>query len=37
MLKVLIVDDEPLARQQLEAYVNRLPFLQLAGGHVIRW
>jgi DNA-binding LytR/AlgR family response regulator len=31
MLKVLIVDDEPLARQQLEAYVNRLPFLQLAG------
>jgi len=31
MLKVLIVDDEPLARQQLEAYVSRLPFLQLAG------
>lgn len=31
MLKVLIVDDEPLARQQLEAYIGRLPFLQLAG------
>jgi DNA-binding LytR/AlgR family response regulator len=31
MLKVLIVDDEPLARQQLEAYVSRLPYLQLAG------
>jgi len=31
MLRVLIVDDEPLARQQLEAYVSRLPFLQLAG------
>lgn len=31
MLKVLIVDDEPLARQQLEAYVSRSPLLQLAG------
>ncbi|WDF57352.1 LytR/AlgR family response regulator transcription factor [Mucilaginibacter sp. KACC 22063] len=31
MLKVLIVDDEPLARQQLVSYVERLPFLQLAG------
>jgi len=31
MLKILIVDDEPLARQQLEAYASRLPFLQLAG------
>ncbi|MGY3212016.1 LytR/AlgR family response regulator transcription factor [Mucilaginibacter sp. HD30] len=30
MLKVLIVDDEPLARQQLEAYVSRLPYLKLA-------
>ncbi|MCD8739301.1 LytTR family DNA-binding domain-containing protein [Mucilaginibacter roseus] len=31
MLKVLIVDDEPLARQQLEAYASRLTYLQLAG------
>lgn len=31
MLKVLIVDDEPLARQQLVSYVEKLPFLQLAG------
>jgi two-component system, LytTR family, response regulator len=31
MLKVLIVDDEPLARKQIEAYVSRSPLLQLVG------
>jgi len=30
-LNCLIVDDEPLARQQIEAYVCRVPFLKLAG------
>jgi DNA-binding LytR/AlgR family response regulator len=30
-LNCLIVDDEPLARQQIEAYVHRVPFLKLAG------
>ncbi|WP_259065289.1 LytR/AlgR family response regulator transcription factor [Mucilaginibacter sp. X4EP1] len=29
MLNCLIVDDEPLARQQIEAYVGRVPFLKL--------
>jgi DNA-binding LytR/AlgR family response regulator len=31
MLNCLIVDDEPLARQQIESYVSRVPFLKLAG------
>ncbi|TWI95554.1 LytTR family two component transcriptional regulator [Mucilaginibacter frigoritolerans] len=31
MLNCLIVDDEPLARQQIETYVNRVPFLKLVG------
>lgn len=31
MLNCLIVDDEPLARQQIESYVQRVPFLKLAG------
>ncbi|MBE9463833.1 LytR/AlgR family response regulator transcription factor [Dyadobacter subterraneus] len=31
ILNCLIVDDEPLARQQIEAYVQRIPFLKLAG------
>jgi len=30
-LNCLIVDDEPLARQQIEAYIRRVPFLALAG------
>lgn len=30
-LNCLIVDDEPLARQQIEAYVQRVSFLKLAG------
>ncbi|MTI32101.1 LytR/AlgR family response regulator transcription factor [Xanthovirga aplysinae] len=30
-LRCLIVDDEPYARQLLEEYVNKLPFLQLQG------
>ena len=30
-LSCLIVDDEPLARQQMEAYVHRIPFLKMAG------
>lgn len=31
MLNCIIVDDEPLARQQLKAYVERVPFLKLVG------
>jgi DNA-binding LytR/AlgR family response regulator len=31
MLNCLIVDDEPLARQQIESYVQRVPFLKLVG------
>lgn len=31
MLNCLIVDDEPLARKQIEKYVERVPFLKLVG------
>lgn len=31
MLNCLIVDDEPLARRQVEAYVSQVPFLKLVG------
>jgi len=31
MLNCLIVDDEPLARQQIENYVSQVPFLKLVG------
>ena len=31
MLNCLIVDDEPLARKQIEAYVKRVTFLKLVG------
>jgi len=31
MLNCLIVDDEPLARKQIETYVSRAPFLKLIG------
>ena len=31
MLRCAIVDDEPLALSLLESYVNKTPFLQLAG------
>ena len=31
MLRCAIVDDEPLALGLLESYVNKTPFLQLAG------
>jgi len=31
MLNCLIVEDEPLARQQIQAYISRVPFLRLAG------
>jgi len=31
MLNCLIVDDEPLARKQIETYVSRAPFLKLVG------
>jgi len=31
MLNCIIVDDEPLARKQIEAYVQRVPFLKLVG------
>ena len=30
-LKCAIVDDEPLALNLLESYVNKTPFLELAG------
>ncbi len=29
LIKVLAIDDEPLALQQLEAYIRKMPFLQL--------
>lgn len=31
MIKVLAIDDEPLALQQLSAYIKRTPFLELCG------
>jgi len=31
MIKVLAIDDEPLAVQQLVAYIKKVPFLELAG------
>ncbi|HWK04791.1 MAG TPA: LytTR family DNA-binding domain-containing protein [Puia sp.] len=31
MLNCLIVDDEPLARKQIETYITRVPFLKLVG------
>lgn len=31
MIKTLIIDDEPLALQQLAAYVSKVPFLTLVG------
>ena len=31
MIKVLAIDDEPLALQQLAAYIKKVPFLQLMG------
>ena len=31
MLNCLIIDDEPLARKQIESYVDRVPFLKLVG------
>lgn len=31
MIKVLSIDDEPLALQQLSAYIRRTPFLELCG------
>ncbi|MCW3463510.1 LytR/AlgR family response regulator transcription factor [Chitinophaga nivalis] len=31
MLNCIIVEDEPLARRQLEAYIEQIPFLQLVG------
>ena len=31
MIKVLAIDDEPLALQQLVAYIGKVPFLHLAG------
>ncbi|MDE7073824.1 MAG: DNA-binding response regulator, partial [Odoribacter sp.] len=31
-LNCLIVDDEPLALDLLESYVERTPFLRLVGG-----
>ena len=31
MIKVLAIDDEPLALQQLAAYIHKVPFLELKG------
>ena len=31
MLNCIVVDDEPLARKQIETYVGRVPFLKLVG------
>ena len=31
MIKVLAIDDEPLALQQLAAYIKKIPFLELQG------
>ena len=31
MIKVLAIDDEPLALQQLASYIQKVPFLQLVG------
>lgn len=31
MIKCLLIDDEPLALKQLQAYVGKVPFLELAG------
>ena len=31
MIKVLAIDDEPLAIQQLAAYIRKIPFLELVG------
>lgn len=31
MIKVLAIDDEPLALQQLASYIKKIPFLELAG------
>ena len=31
MIKTLIIDDEPLALQQLAVYVSKVPFLTLVG------
>ena len=31
MIRCLAIDDEPLALQQLVAYINKVPFLELAG------
>ena len=30
MIRVLAIDDEPLALQQIVAYINKVPFLELA-------
>lgn len=30
MIKCLIIDDEPLALQQLEGYIKKIPYLELA-------
>ena len=31
MIKVLAIDDEPLALRQLTTYIKKVPFLELAG------
>ena len=31
MIRVIAIDDEPLALQQLVTYISKVPFLELAG------
>ena len=30
-LKCIVIDDEPLALRQMQAYISKVPFLELAG------
>ena len=33
LLRSIVVDDEPLARELVEGYVNQTPFLESAGSY----
>ena len=30
-LKCIVIDDEPLALRQMQVYISKVPFLELAG------
>ena len=36
MIKVVAIDDEPLALQLVKGYVEKTPFLELSGSLIIR-